>query len=211
MNPEYRRLASEAVIALSLCAGAHFFLVAPAQHQLDETVSQVAKIEAEQRAGDPLSITLTSDQSVRMSEEARQIATAVARFSLPAADDAALFQAVTALAEGHKVRIDQLQPSPRMANAPSAAPTDPGLPPSPADMSVRCEIAAAGEYSSVAAFLADLTHTLGFTSINSVRIEPDPTGGPGRVTARVQTHHHWFDTTGILPASKPSAHAAPSR
>lgn len=129
MNPEYRRLASEAVIALSLCAGAHFFLVAPAQHQLDETVSQVAKIEAEQRAGDPLSITLTSDQSVRMSEEARQIATAVARFSLPAADDAALFQAVTALAEGHKVRIDQLQPSPRMANAPSAAPTDPGLPP----------------------------------------------------------------------------------
>jgi len=211
VNPQFRRLASEAVIALSLCVGAHFFIVAPAQHELVETVSQISKVEAAQRAGEPLSISLTSDQAVRMSEEARQITAAVSRFSLPASDDAALFQAVTALAEGNKVRIDQLQPSPRVANVTSTVPSDPGLPPPPADTSVRCEISAAGEYSSVAAFLADLTHTLGFTSISSVRIEPDPAGGPGGVTARIQTHHHWFDTTGVLPASKPPAHSAPNR
>lgn len=211
MNPHNRKLIAEAAIAVSVCSGAHFFVVAPLQHELEDTVAQISKVEAEQRSGQPLGITLTSEQAVRMSDEAHQITAAVSRLSLPASDDAALFQAITALAEHHRIRIDQLQPSPRVAAATAPALPDSGEQPTPADSSVRCDIAAAGDYSRVAAFLADLTHGLGFTTINSVRIEPDPAGGPEGVVARVQSQHHSFDTSGILPASAPSARIAPGR
>lgn len=198
MNPRSRQLISEFIIAVAACAGAQFFLIAPAQSRLDETNAQIARLESEQSSTQSLSVKLTSDQAGRMAGEARQIAEAVARLSLPASDDAALFQAVTSMAQKHRIRINQLQPDLHapLAAAPSGA-TEPGTPTPPADSIVRCDISAVGDYARMTDFLAELCRGLGFTTITSLRIEPDLTPGTTEVKAYIRSEHRAFDASAV--------------
>lgn len=187
-----RQPVAEFAAGLLACAAAHFFLVAPIETEL-------ARVEAEADAlssrATPGGLTLSAEQLADATTEAAAMADRVRACSEPAKDDTRLLTGVMELAQRAGVRVDQLQPV-RSKAAPTPPPPTtnpdgtPALP--PAEPAVHCRMVVAAPYAKLVGFVASIPRDLGFAVVRSIRLEPDPDGGPDFVRANIETDHHAF-------------------
>lgn len=227
-----RRLLAEAVIAVSLCAGAHYFVVDPAQARLAEAKAKIAAHDAERALRSGV-LSLTDAQVADLHRQTRERLDDIARRSHLAEDQTVLFERVSSIAGEHGLRLESLtpgaSPTSRAAVAPApppppppptggAGPAEPPPPPPAKDTRVGYTVTVVGPYASVAGFVRALGDGLGYTLVRAVRITRAEGADADAIRAVVETDHLAFDASAVvlpnLPATTPAAAptaAAPTR
>lgn len=191
-----RQLIPHGAIGLAVCLGAYMLLVDGAYKDLVNAKAQTASLEVDVQVAESLDTKIPAMMAAL--EKVNRRAESIAAKGRPARDERSLYAAITAMAGEHRVRLDELNPVRKAANAPAAAaPPSPGATTRPvvAETSVGYSMVAIATYEDLAAFLAAMRMDLGFSCIRSVRITPVQDERVKLVRATIETEHYSFETT----------------
>lgn len=175
-----RRLLTEGVIGLAVCAGAYLMLVEPAERRLSAARAEIDSLKQRAAAAAAAMPAEKVREAHRLVEAARR---AVIDRERVATDEAAMFGAVMALAERHGVRVDQLLPTPAKQVKTGEGET--------ATVETRrgYSMVVSAEYGALAAFVGEVQERVGLTRVRAIRLSPDSAPGSRSVLATIETEH----------------------
>lgn len=201
----HRTLVAQFVIAGAVCGAAYYFLVEPAKQSLAATRNKVSALLSQNGQGSA-STSISTAQIETIGRETQARGSQIQRRSAPARNEALMFAGLSALANRHSVRLDQVQVAQKARGrsqppVPAAQPPD-GQPPAPktasADTAVGYSIVAQGTYTDLAGFIGDLARNMGFTVITGLRITPVGDETPDQLRADISTEHFAFDASAVV-------------
>ncbi|MBL0869508.1 MAG: hypothetical protein IBJ18_02910 [Phycisphaerales bacterium] len=199
LTPQVRAVASQALIALSLCAGAYMALVEPAERRLTDLRAEVARRQAE--AAQCASSTMSISQLTALRDACLQTTNQLQTRNTESSSEARLFESLVKLAGQSGVRVESMNPStvgparkPGLVNAPQ-----------PMDAAARnlddrryaYSLRVQCNYDQLVRFVESLQSGAGFANIRAVRLTPSSEPGSRLLSATIETEHLWFDLSAV--------------
>lgn len=205
-----RALIAETAIGLALCGAAYALFVDPVEHQLRSLHDKAAALRAHSQSVDSSNLAPAAVQVAK--DRAAALAARIRAASLPAKDETRMLQDLTALAERHRVRVDDLRPAQASSLRRTARERGNGEGKSAALSPVTARIgygfSLVGGFADTAAFLAAVQTELGFATVTAVRMSTVQDPGSQLVRVQVETEHVAFDTRSLTEVTAETATGA---
>lgn len=197
---DIRTVISQGVIALAICVGGYMMAADPPAGKLAKAKAEETALRAQAR--DAESLRDIVPQITAASAKAKAEADHIHETGRLARQDQDLYATLTSVANGCKVRIDQMSPiklngTQRQATTESAEGT--------LNAAVGYTIDATATYADLAIFLRKIRSEFGYSVVKSVRLTPAADVKSKLVQAYIETEHYSFDASPVL--SPDTAHA----
>lgn len=194
-----RSVASQGLIALSLCAGAYMTLMEPAERRLNDLRAEVARrqIAAAQCASSTMSIS----QLTALRDSCTASVADLQTRNTQSSSEAQLFESLVKLAGESGVRVESMNPSAvSSTRKPGAA-----IAPQPGTMPVArlddrryaYTLRVQCTYDQLVRFVESLQGGAGFANVRAVRLSPSNEPGSRLLSATIETEHLWFDLSAV--------------
>lgn len=199
-----RSVASQGLIALSLCAGAYMMLMEPAERRLKDLRAEVARRQS--AAAQCASSTMSISQLTALRDSCSAAVADLQTRNTQSSSEAQLFESLVKLAGESGVRVESMNPSAvTAARKPATAIAhQPGAMPAAKldDRRYAYTLRVQCTYDQLVRFVESLQGGAGFANVRAVRLSPSNEPGSRLLSATIETEHLWFDLSAVNALSR---------